>query len=96
MTFQLSDWEGQYFLELLDDGNKLIKSSYAKGRLWLKYFSYSNSLCVRASRAIVNHVLIGEYQFIFFPWEEFKYPCGHYPIEMRQHILHKYRRYNEY
>ena len=51
---------------------------------------------MRASRAIVNHVLIGEYQFIFFPWEEFKYPCGHYPIEMRQHILHEYRRYNEY
>jgi len=31
MTFQLSDEKGQHFLELLDDDNKPIEPSYAKG-----------------------------------------------------------------
>jgi len=61
MTFQLLDEKSQYFLELLDDNNKLIKLLYAKGGLWLKYFEHSNSLCTRASRVIVNYVSIDKY-----------------------------------
>jgi len=83
ITFQLSDEKGQHFLELLNDNNKPIEPSYAKGGPWLKYFGHSNSLCVRASRAIVNHVPIGKYWLRFFPQEEFKCPCSHYLIEMR-------------
>jgi len=84
MTFQSSDAKSQHFLELLDDDdNKPIEPSYAKGGPWLKYFGHSNSLCVRASRAIVNYAPIGEYRLRFFPREEFKCPCGHYLIEMR-------------
>ena len=96
MTFQLSDAKSQHFLELLDDDNKPIEPSYAKGGPWLKYFGHSNSLCARASRAIVNDAPIGEYWLRFFPQEEFKCPCGHYLIETRRHILHECRRYNKY
>ena len=90
------DEQSQHFLELLDDDNKLIKSSYTKDGLWLKYFKHSNLLCVRASRTIVNHAPIGKYQLKFFSQEEFKYSYSHYPIEIRQYILYKYRRYNKY
>ena len=32
----------------------------------------------------------------FFPRESFTCPCGEYPIETRNHILHNYKRYNKY
>ena len=32
----------------------------------------------------------------FFPNEEFKCPCGNYPIKSRRHILHKCTRHNRY
>jgi len=60
MTFQVSD-KKDHFLELLDDNNKLLELTYSKGGTWLKYFGHSNSLCVRASRAILNHAPIGKY-----------------------------------
>ena len=53
-------------------------------------------LCAQASRAITNYAPIGEYQLRFFPREEFDYPCGDYPIETRQHILHECQRFNNY
>ena len=53
-------------------------------------------LCAQASRAITNYAPIGEYQLRFFPREEFDCPCGDYPIETRQHILHEYQRFNNY
>ena len=96
MTFQASDAKGWHFLELLDDNLKPIELSYAKGGLWLKNFGHSNSLCARASRAIVNHAPIGEYCLTFFPREEFKCPCSLYPVESRRHILHECKRYNNY
>ena len=80
----------------MDDNLQPIEPLYFKGELWLKYFGHSNSLCARASKAIVNHALIGEYQLRFFSHEEFKCPCGHYSIETRYYILYKHRRFNNY
>ena len=37
-----------------------------------------------------------KYCLRFFPWKEFKCPCGLYPIESRWHILHECRRYDNY
>jgi len=61
MLFQASDSKGRNFLELLDDNSNPIELSAVKDRLWLKHFSLSNSLCTRATRAIVNHTPIGKY-----------------------------------
>ena len=90
MMFQVLDLKENQFLDLLDDNNNIIEPSYVKGGLWLKTFSYSNSLCAYVTRAITNHALIGEYRLRFFPREEFKYPCSLYPIESRHHILHEF------
>ena len=94
--FQASNLKRNQFLDLLDDNNNTIEPSYVKGGLWLKMFDHLNSLCVHATRAITNHILIGKYRLRFFPREEFKYPCSLYPIESRHHILHKYSRFNGY
>jgi len=51
---------------------------------------------VRATRAITNHAPIGEHQLRFFPKENFSYLYGSYPIKTRHHILHEYRRFNNY
>ena len=59
------------------------KLIYIKDSAWLKLFRHSNSLYVRATRAINNHALIGEYCLRFFSRELFKYSCGLYPIELR-------------
>jgi len=96
MTFQVSDLKGKHFLNLVDGDNNLLKPSYIRGGLWLQNFGYSNSFCVRTSRAITNHALIDKYKLRFFPNEEFRCPCGQYPIELRCHILYKCRRFNEY
>ena len=96
MTFQTSDFKGKYFLELLNNNYLLIKLIYIKNCMQLKSIRHSNSLCVRVTRAIMNYVLTGEYHLIFFSKKNFSYPCGHYLIELRHYILHKYRRYNNY
>ena len=96
MTFQASDKKGHQFLELLNNDNKPLELIYSKGGTWLKYFGHSNSLCARVTRAIINHAPIGEYQLRFFPQEEFKCPCGNYPIKTRHHILYNCKRYNKY
>ena len=96
ITFQASDLKENQFLDLLDDNNNIIELSYVKGGLWLKTFSHLNSLCVHATRAITNHTPISKYRLRFFPREEFKCPCGLYPIESRCHILHKCGRFNGY
>jgi len=81
--FQVSDLKGNHFLDLLDDDNKFIKPTYAKGGLWLKLIGYSNLLCAYTTRAITNHTPIGKYRLRFFLREEFRCPCGHYPIKSR-------------
>jgi len=78
MTFQASDLKDQQFLELVDDGDNPIEPSYVNGGSWLKVIGYSNLLCVRATRAIMNHAPIGEYRLCFFLKEDFKCPCGIY------------------
>jgi len=72
MSFQALDNKECNFLELLDNDLKSVEPLISDGGPWLKYFGHSNSLCARATRAIVNHAPIGEYQLIFFPQEEFK------------------------
>ena len=93
VLFQASDNKEQHFLELLNNDLNPVELSIAKGRPWLKFFGYSNLLCTRASRAIVNHAPIGEYWLRFFFRKEFKYLCGLYPIKSRHHIFHKCTRY---
>jgi len=96
MIFQVSDMKSKHFLDLVNNDNNIIELSYIKGSSWLKYFGYSNSLCARASKAITNHILTGEYRLRFFLRENFSYPCGQYLIKTRCRILHKYKRFNEY
>ena len=61
MTFQASDGKERHFLDLVNDNFKNIKPSYTKEGPWLQTFGYSNLLYARATRAITNHALIGEY-----------------------------------
>jgi len=96
MTFQASDFKGNNFLDLIDSDNNLLNLSYIKDEPWLQYVSFLNSLCIRASRAITNHVSIGKYRLRFFSSEEFKCLCSQYPIETRHYILHNYQRFNKY
>jgi len=96
ILFQALDSRERNFLELLNDDLNPIKLSAIRGSPWLQHFRYSNSLCAQATRAIVNHAPIREYQLCFFPRKEFSCPCGCYPIESRCHILHECRRYNNY
>jgi len=94
MTFQALDNKGYNFLELLDDEDKLLEPTYSKGRMWLKYFSHSNLLYTRVSKAIINHTPIKKYWLRFFLHEEFKCLCSDYSIKLRHHILHECKRFN--
>jgi len=96
MMFQASDYKGRSFLDLLNNDLNIIEPSYSKEGLWLKYFSHSNSLCIRATRAIVDHTPIDEYHLRFFPQDNFAYSCSLYPIKSRRHILHECKRFNNY
>ena len=96
IMFQASNLKGNHFLDLLDNDNNIIKLTYVKGRSWLKMIGHSNLLCVRTTRAITNHALIGEYRLRFFLREEFKCLYGQYPIESRRHILYDCGRFNSY
>ena len=96
MTFQASDDKKNHFLNLLDINFNFIEPFYTKWGPWLQLFGYSNSLCACTTRAITNHAPISEYRLRFFPREEFKCPCGLYPIELWRHILYDCRRFNGY
>ena len=93
---QVSDLKENHFLELLDNNFHPIQPTYTRNGAWLKTIGFSNSLCVRATRAITSHAPIGKFYIRFFPKEDFSCPCGSYPIESRWYILHKCRRYNNY
>ena len=71
ITFQASNTRDKNFLDLLDNDIHLSKLSYTKGDSWIKYFGYLNSLCTRATKAIINHTLIGEYYLSFFSNKDF-------------------------
>ena len=96
MTFQASDYKGNYFLDLLDNDYLSIKPTYIKGNTWLKLIGHSNSLYVCVTRAITNHTSIDKYHPRFFPKENFNYLYRLYPIKSRCYILYKYRKYNNY
>jgi len=93
MTFQASDLKSTH---LLDDKLHTIEPLYIKGGPWIKQFSHSNSLCARATKAIMNYTPIDEYHLRFFLREDFSCLCGVYPIETRHHILYESQRYNKY
>ena len=95
MIFQASDLESTHFLDLLDDELHTIELLYIKGGPWIKQFSHSNSLCARATRAIINHTPISEYHLRFFLRENFSCLCKIYLIETRHHILYECQRYNK-
>ena len=94
--FQASNDKGRNFLGLCDNNMQIISSLTYESSIWLKYFGYLNSLCVRTIRAIVNHAPIGEYQLRFFPKEKFECLCSSYLIKSRQYILHNCKKYNNY
>ena len=96
MMFQALDGKGRHFLDLVDDNLNIIELAYTKGGPWLQVFGHSNLLCAHATRAITNHAPIGEYWLRFFSNEDFKCPCGNYPIKSRWHILHECMRFNGY
>ena len=83
MYFQVSDLKGRNFLELLNNNSNPLKLSAIKSSLWLQYFGHFYFLCTRATRAIINHAPISEYQLRFFSREEFACPYILYPIESR-------------
>ena len=96
MTFQALDLKGWHFLDLCNKKNNFLEPTYVKSRSWLKFFGHSNSLCVRATRAIVNHITIGEYRLRFFPREDFSCLCGSYPMKSKYHILYECKKFNVY
>jgi len=96
MIFQASNVKGKQFLNLLNSDNNIIELLYIKDSLWLRHFSHSNSLYVRAMRAIINHTPISEYRLKFFPRKDFSCPCSLYSIKTKKYILYEYRRFNEY
>ena len=94
MTFQVSDYKRNHFLDLLSNDYFLTKPTYLKGGSWLKLIGHFNSLYTRVTRAITNYASIQEY-YLFLK-ENFSCQYRVYPIKLRQHILHKCRRYNNY
>ena len=83
MTFQALNLKDNQFLDLVDNDNKPLEPSYIKSGPWLQNFSHSNSLYTKATRAITNHTLTGEYKLRFFPNKEFSCSYSQYPIESR-------------
>ena len=46
MTFQALDYKENNILDLTDDNDSYTKPTYIKSNIWLKYFEYSNTLCM--------------------------------------------------
>ena len=77
----MSDLKERNFLKLLESDSQSLVSLNIKSGLWLHHFGHSNLLCIRATRAIINHVPIGKYRLGFFSKKNFLCSCGLYPIE---------------
>ena len=60
-TFKSSDLKGRNFFHLLNNNLLEIEPSYTKKDSWIEYFGFSNLLYAQATRAITNHIPIGEY-----------------------------------
>jgi len=87
MTFQVLDNRENHFLKLLDNDYLSIKHMYTKDGSWLSQISHSNSLCTKVTKAITNHIPIGEYCLRFFLKMNFEYLYRLYIIKSRQHML---------
>ena len=85
--------QGRHFLTLRGKNRKLLQPSYSKGGSWLTHFGQSVTLCARATRAILNHALIGKYRQRFFPTECIQCLCGHCQVETWRHIFANYPRF---
>ena len=96
ITFQVSEYKRKNFLNLIDDDNLIIRPTYMKSSLQLKTFGHSNKLCAHVIRAIINHVFIGKYCLRFFSRKPFVCSYKEYSIELRNHILYNFKRYNKY
>ena len=83
ISFQVLDNKGKNFLKLLNNEFNPLKPLTIKGSPWLQYFGHLNILCARATKAIINHAPIGEYQLTFLSREEFMCLCGLYSIKSR-------------
>ena len=88
MIFQTLDYKKNHFFNLLDDNYLLIKLSYIKGSVWLKLIGHSDSLYIKVTKAITNHVSIGKYCLRFFLKEDLKCLCRTYLIKSRYYIFH--------
>ena len=96
MYFQTSEYKRKHSLDLVDNNNQAICSTYSKNSIWMKYVRSPNLLCAYITRIIINHILIGKYRLRFFPKESFVCLCGDYPIKTRVHILHRCVYYRKY
>jgi len=83
MSFQVVDLKGKNFLELLHTNLNPIEPLTIKGSPWLQQFDHLNSLCIRATRAIVNHTSISEYCLRFLLRKDFLCLCSLYSIKTR-------------
>ena len=50
MYFQVSDYKGNYFLNLNNDNNQPICPTYCKGDAWLKYFCTHHKTMVNTDK----------------------------------------------
>ena len=50
----------------------------------------------KATKVITNHAPIGKYKLRFFLRKDFSCLYRLDPIELRHHILHEYKRFNNY
>ena len=98
IVLQALKFKGRKFLELNDDNSSPIHLIYFKDRAWLKHFGSLNSLCVRVTRLVINHVSISEYRLRLFgkdSKEPITCPCNDYSIETRRHILFECPQYRK-
>ena len=86
-------YSGSKFLELTTFDEKPIGPSTAQGGEWIKAANESNALFARMCRCILNHAPIGGYYLRFKIAEPYECKCGKVPVETRNHILHRCKRY---
>ncbi len=95
MYFQTSEYKRKHSLDLVDNNNQAICSTYSKNSIWMKYVRSPNLLCAYITRIIMNHFLLGNIGLVF-PKESFV--CLLVIIQLRQrvHILHRCVYYRKY
>ena len=77
MSFANSLKKGHYFLNFEDKKQRVIKSTYAKGSLWLPVIGFTNLLCAHFTYMTTGHVPIGEYR------QRFSSPPAAHVVKLR-------------